>query len=160
VAEGGAMVIGIGNPDRGDDGAGVAVARAVQGVLAADVRVRTHDGEASGLLDCLTAAPEIYLVDACRSGEPAGTVRRWDLSAGALPAAMGGTSTHGLGVAEAVELARALGQLPARCVAYTIEGAVFDVGAGLSSAVADAAQRVAGMLGAEIAARRREVGHA
>jgi hydrogenase maturation protease len=44
--------------------------------------------------------------------------------------------------AEAVELARALGRLPARTVIYDIEGESFEIGAGLTLAVASAAEHV------------------
>jgi hydrogenase maturation protease len=45
--------------------------------------------------------------------------------------------------AEAVELARALGRLPARTVIYGIEGESFEVGHELTLAVATAAEHVA-----------------
>jgi len=41
-------------------------------------------------------------------------------------------STHGLGVAEAIELARVLGRLPARLQVYVIEGQRFEHGAKIS----------------------------
>ena len=52
------------------------------------------------------------------------------------------SSTHALGLAEAVELARSLGRLPQRVVVYGIEGESFAFGKGLSAAVAAAADRV------------------
>ena len=67
-----------------------------------------------------------------------------------LPPELQRSSTHLLGVAEAVELARALGRLPARTVVYGIEGASFDTGAALSPEAAAAVEVVA-------AAIRREV---
>ncbi len=59
-------------------------------------------------------------------------------------------SSHGLGLAEAVELARALGQLPRSCVVYAIEGESFAVGAPLSPPVATAVADVAARLRVEI----------
>jgi hydrogenase maturation protease len=47
-------------------------------------------------------------------------------------------STHAFGVAEAIELARALRQLPPVLVVYGVEGATFETGAGLSTVVAAA----------------------
>jgi hydrogenase maturation protease len=44
-------------------------------------------------------------------------------------------SSHGLGVAEVVELARTLDRLPARLIVYGVAGCVFDVGAPLSPQV-------------------------
>jgi hydrogenase maturation protease len=82
-------------------------------------------------------------VDAVSSGAPAGTIHRLDASERELPAEMFRASTHHVGLAEAVELARALGRLPARTVIYGIEGASFEVGKELTLAVATAAERVA-----------------
>ncbi len=48
-----------------------------------------------------------------------------------------------MGLAEAVELARALGRLPARLVVYGIEAASFETGAEPSAAVRAAAESVA-----------------
>jgi hydrogenase maturation protease len=142
-----ALVIGIGNVDRGDDGVGRAVARWLRGKVADDVRLVEHDGEATSLLAQLEGAACAYLIDACRSGAAAGTVARFDVNAAALPRDTFGMSTHGLGLADAVELARALGQLPARCIVYAIEGDAFAPGAALtpavSAAIAEAGRRVA-----------------
>ena len=49
---------------------------------------------------------------------------------------MFGVSTHGFGVAEGIELARALGALPPVCVVYAVEGERFETGAPISEAVA------------------------
>jgi hydrogenase maturation protease len=58
------------------------------------------------------------------------------------------TSTHALGVPEAIELARALGRLPARLEVYAIEGARFTAGAELSPAVERAVRELAESLSA------------
>lgn len=147
------IVIGIGNPDRGDDGAGRAVAQLLRGTLPGDVTVLDLDGETSGLIAALDGVTAAYLVDASASGAPAGTVRRFDVGATPLSPAAFGISSHGLGLAEAVELARNLGQLPACCIVYAIEGQSFAVGASLSSPVALAVGTVAARLRIEIGAR-------
>jgi len=144
------IVLGIGNPDRGDDGAGRAVAGRLRGTLPEGVFLAEVDGEATDLVALLESADTAYLVDACVSGAPAGTVHRIDLGSAPLPPGTFGLSTHGLGIAEAVELARALGPLPARCVVYAIEGALFETGAPLSPAVEKAVEEVAGRLRAEL----------
>ena len=51
-------------------------------------------------------------------------------------------STHLIGLADALELARALGRLPPRVVVYGIEGHRFGVGDPVSPAVAAAVDRV------------------
>lgn len=148
------IVIGIGNPDRGDDAAGRAVARRLRGLLPPEVAIAEEGGEATALMTRFDGAAEVYLVDACRSGAAAGTVRRFDVARAPLPHDAFGTSTHGFGVAQAVDLARALEQLPPRCVVYAIEGASFETGAPLSppvaQAVADVADRLRDALAGEL----------
>ncbi len=51
-------------------------------------------------------------------------------------------SSHGWGLAEAIELARALNQLPPRLIVYGIEGKSFDLGLGLSREAKKAAAHV------------------
>jgi hydrogenase maturation protease len=139
------MVVGVGNALRGDDGAGLEVARRVRERADADgVLVRELEGEGVGLLDLWTGARAVVLVDSVRSGDAPGTVHRVDATGGPLPAGLrASTSTHAVGVAEAIELARALGRLPDRLVVYGIEGGRFDTGAELSPGVAAAIDRVA-----------------
>lgn len=145
------VVIGIGNPQRGDDDAGRAVARWLRGTLPPDVEILEQEGEPASLLAVLEGATAAYLVDACASDAPAGTIRRFDAGAAALPQGAVGLSTHALGLAEALELARALGQLPARCLVYAIEAGDVTPGAPLSAPVAEAIAEVGERLRAEIA---------
>jgi hydrogenase maturation protease len=145
-------VIGLGNPDRGDDGAGRAVARWLAGRLPPGVEILERGGEAADLLACLEGAAAVYLVDASALAGAPGRVRRFDAAAAPLPAQSFAFSTHGLGLAEAVELARALGSLPPRCVVYAIEGRDFAPGAPLSPAVAAAVAEAGGLLTREIGA--------
>jgi hydrogenase maturation protease len=60
---------GIGNADRGDDAAGLAVARLVRAAAPAGVTVLELDGDQLELLDARDGAAEVYLVDAfaCRT---------------------------------------------------------------------------------------------
>ncbi|MGJ0535602.1 MAG: hydrogenase maturation protease [Methylocystis sp.] len=143
------IVLCIGNPDRGDDAAGRAVARALRALLA-DSEIIEEEGEATRVLARLDGADAAYIVDACVCGAEPGEVRRFDASAGPLPRAAFGASTHGFGLVEALELARALGVLPARCIVYAIEGGTFDIGAPMSPAVAAAVDIVAGRLRTDI----------
>jgi hydrogenase maturation protease len=146
------IVLGIGNPDRGDDGAGPAVARKLSELLVQDVEVIEHGGEATALVAQMDGAASVFLIDACASGAPPGTVRRLDVSAAPVPEEVAlGLSTHAFGPAMAVELARSLGQLPHRCIIYTIEGASFMPGAPLSPPVAHGVAQVVGRVRAEIA---------
>jgi hydrogenase maturation protease len=144
------VVIGVGNPERGDDAVGRRVAQSLRGRLPSGVDLREHDGEATGLLACMDGAAAAYLIDACVSGAPAGTVRRFDVTAAPLPQDAFNLSTHGFGLAEAIELARALEQLPARCVVYAVEARSVVAGAPLSPPVAAAVDDVAGRIRSEL----------
>lgn len=146
------VVIGIGNPDRGDDAAGRAVVRRLAGVVPAGVEIVELDGEAASLLACFDGAESAFLVDASLSGARAGSIRRFDAGAAALLHDAFAMSTHGLGLAEALELAKVLGQLPPRCVVYAIEAESFETGAPLSPAVAAAVAEVADRVRNEICA--------
>jgi len=146
------LVIGIGNEDRGDDAIGPVVARRLRDRVPDGVGVLERDGEATRLLELLAAADEAYLVDAAVAGAAPGTIRRLDPIDVPLPRTLFAVSSHGLGLAEAIELARALGSLPRRLVVYAIEGADFAPGAPLSPAVAAAAVEVEARLLGEIRA--------
>jgi hydrogenase maturation protease len=150
-------VIGVGNPWRGDDGAGLAVARRLRGTLPDGVDVLEREGEPTSLLDAWEDADALWLVDAVSSGAPPGTLHRLDAAEQELPAGMFGASTHHFGLAEAVELARALGRLPRHTVVFGVEGASFDTGEGLTPEVDAAAARAAEAVREEVLActRRR-----
>ncbi len=144
---GGAVVIGVGNPYRRDDGVGPAVAARVAETLDParhpGVRVCEHDGEPAGLLERWDGARIAVVVDAVRTGARPGTVHR--VAVGDTPqATAASSSSHGLGLGDAVELARTLGRMPPALVIYGIEPGDAGAGRGLSGPVADAADRVAG----------------
>lgn len=141
------LVLGVGNPHRGDDGLGPYAARhlsdLLQGHARADLRILSVDGEATTLLERLSQADHVYLIDACRSKAAPGALFRFDARAGALPTAHFGLSSHGPGLAEALELARALDLMPARCIVYAIEGESYAPGAALTRAARLGAKRAA-----------------
>ena len=84
----------------------------------------------------------LLLVDAMHSGAGAGAIRVVAAHEEELPPELRRPSTHLMGVAEAIELARALGRLPRETYVYAIEGERFDAGRGLSPAVTAAVGRV------------------
>ncbi len=134
------VVIGVGNALRGDDAAGLEVARRirsrskpVRAPANAEIATLEHEGEPLGLLELWDGARAAVLVDAFRSNAAPGTIHRVDASCMAVPVAMQGSrSTHALGVGEAIEIARTLGRLPARVIVYGVEGLRFDAGGALS----------------------------
>lgn len=149
-------VIGVGNEFRRDDGVGWAVLarlreRAGDRPLPPDTRLATCDGDPGRLIGLWEGARLAVVVDAAHAhpGTP-GRVHRLELDAGLL-AQPSTTSSHGLGLGEAVELARVLGLLPEHLVVYAVEGAESDMGTGLSPAVADAVEPLVAAVEDEIA---------
>lgn len=131
------LVVGVGNPSRGDDAIGPLVAERVARLGLAGVEVVTHD-EPLALVEHLAGHEDVVVVDAVRSrgGRP-GTVHVIRVGSTPLrrdPVALG---THGLGVAEAVELARALGRLPQRLTLVGVEVQDVEVGAAVSEQAGD-----------------------
>ena len=129
------LLVGVGNPWRGDDAAGLEAAARVR-ARTRDVIVETLEGDASALLHLWAGHDDVALVDAASSGAPPGTLHELRYGDGSLQAAALRSSTHAFGVADAVGLAAALGRLPARLEIYAIEGGDFSLGAPLSPAVA------------------------
>jgi hydrogenase maturation protease len=129
-------VLGIGNAWQGDDAAGLVTARRMRELAPAGVDVRELEGEPVSLVEAWGGADSVFVVDAVRSGGAPGTVHRLDATDEPLPATLSAASTHTLGVGEAIELARALGRLPARIVLYGIEAESIAAGADLTPAVA------------------------
>ena len=84
----------------------------------------------------------VILIDAVSSGAPPGTLYRFDALTQPMPGRYSFHSTHAFGVAEAIELARALHVLPPNLIVYAIEGKNFATGVGLSPEVEQAVQRV------------------
>ncbi|MFE2752308.1 hydrogenase maturation protease [Actinosynnema sp. NPDC059335] len=127
-----AIVIGVGNEFRRDDGVGPAVAREVgrRGVPADIV-----DGDPVRLVEAWAGADLAVVVDAvrCTPARP-GRVHRVAITGTGEPAA----NTHGFGVPDAVELGRVLDRLPRRLVVLGVEVEEVGFGPGLSTAVASA----------------------
>jgi hydrogenase maturation protease len=138
------VVVGTGNPDRGDDGAGAAVAERVAAAKLPGVLAIVDRGDPTTIVDACEDAVALYVVDTCRTGSEPGTVHRVDAAEQPLTLATSRPhSSHSLSAAEAIEIARALGRLPARVVVYAIEGGAFDIGAPMSGPVATAVDWVA-----------------
>ncbi len=150
TAGGETLVLGVGNRSRGDDGVGPVVAERLSASLPQGVDVAEAPADASAIIGAWEGATRVILIDACRSDAPAGAIRRIDVGSQTLPADPPGCSTHGFGLAAAIDLARALGRLPKSVVIYAIEAETMDHGAPLSPAVAAAADEVAARVAAEI----------
>ncbi len=149
-------VIGLGNLDRGDDGAGLLVARSVR-----DQQDRANVVEArdeAACLEALRVAGDVIVIDAMCSGAAVGSVRRVDLGEETLPPSFAARSTHSLGLATTIELARALNGDLGRIIVYAIEGITFDLGSTMSPNVRRAVQSTTDAVLTELRASRSYAG--
>jgi len=164
-----ALVIGIGNQFRRDDGVGIAVARTVRALRLPGVEVHERCGEGTDLIALWCDRSLVLVIDAVSSGAPVGTVHRFELAAGQSvvpipreplepastpdrpPAHIFRGTSHQIGLGEAIELGKLLGQLPSQLVIYGIESAEFRDGVGLSPLVEQAAVEVVARITAECA---------
>jgi hydrogenase maturation protease len=139
------LVVGIGNDFRGDDAIGLEVARWVRNVAGRQVDVLESAGDVGQLLDAWTGRRLVLLVDAVVAGSAPGTIVRFDaLKDGILPGVLARhTSSHGFGANEAIELGRALDQMPDRLVVYGIEAGGFETGEEISPRVRRAIEETA-----------------
>jgi hydrogenase maturation protease len=137
-----AVVIGVGNEFRRDDGAGPAVVARLRGRAPAKVRLVVTDGEPARLVEAWTGAALAVVVDAVRADPPRpGRVHRFVLD---RPRPMSPVaSSHGLGLDDAVALAVALDRMPGRLIVHAIEAADLGQGPGLTPPVAAAVAAVA-----------------
>lgn len=144
------LVIGVGNEFRGDDAVGICVARRLAALQLPDIRVIEQTGEGADLIEAWQEADNIYLIDAVSSQGLIGSIYRFEAHEQPLPAQHFGVSSHAFGVAEAIEIARSLGQLPPKLIVYGIECSNFETGSSISPAVEQAAENVIRQLLQEI----------
>jgi hydrogenase maturation protease len=123
----------LGSPFRGDDAVGPTAAERLR---AAGAAVLDCADEPTRLLDQWEGLQTVVVVDALRSGSAPGTLHRIDAGDGPLPRDLRLASTHAMGIADALELGRALGRAPRRVVVLGLEGASFGMGEEMTPAVA------------------------
>jgi len=137
-----AVVIGVGNEFRRDDGAGPAVIARLRDLAPPGVRLVVTDGEPARLVEAWTGAALAVVVDAVRAEPPhPGKIHRF-----VLDQPRTGTrreaSSHGLGLDDAIALAMALDRMPGQLIVHAIEAADLTQGPGLSPPVAAAVDTV------------------
>ena len=145
-----ALIIGLGNDYRSDDAVGRVVARKLVAESLDGVRILEESGEGAASMDAWRGADFVILIDAVHSGAKPGTIYRIDAHVEEIPRSFFHYSTHAFSVAEGVELARSLGELPPRLVIYGIEGKNFESGIGLSPEIETAAEETVRRVKAEL----------
>ncbi|MEW6572243.1 MAG: hydrogenase maturation protease [Bacillota bacterium] len=136
------LVIGVGNPYRSDDGFGLAAARQIEKKALPGVKVLKESGEGGALMDLWENAAAVIIFDTVQTGAEPGSIHRFAADSGQVPEDYFHYSTHLFGVAEAVELARVLGQLPPHLIVYGVNAKELSPGTELSPEVAKAIPEV------------------
>lgn len=136
------LIIGLGNDLRGDDSIGLVIARKLHGQVQPGIMVIEHPGDGLSLISVWQDADNVIVVDAAKSDAPPGTIHRFDALSVPLQMQLSTTTSHALGLEEAIELGHQLDQLPKRLVIYGIEGKSFDFGTELSAEVEQVVQEV------------------
>ncbi|GAA2806655.1 hydrogenase maturation protease [Kribbella solani] len=151
-----AVVIGVGNEYRRDDGIGPALVAALEDRWLPAVKLIGSDGEPARLIDDWAGVPLAIVVDAvlCDPSTP-GEFYRTEVpldhpgaapsapteppGAGAHPHSAG---SHSLGIPDALRLGQAVERLPGRLVVYAVEAADVSFGTEFSAPVAAALPRL------------------
>lgn len=144
------VVVGIGNDFRGDDGAGLAVARLLKSHPPQNTAIVELNGEVTRLVDCLQECDAAILIDAVQSQKSPGTIHRVDVSHNPLPINGNQRSTHGISLASIIELARGGENFPKRLILYGIEGESYEHSQNLTPPVAQAVEKVVALVAQEI----------
>lgn len=139
-------IIGCGNLNRGDDAAGILVARRLREL---GVPTEEENGDPFAMMDRWIGADRVILVDAVLADAQPGTIQIWNANRAPLPKDPFCCSTHAFGVREAVELARILGRLPPSLLIYGIVGRQFQRGTSASLEVQQAVEHAAQQIAAE-----------
>jgi hydrogenase maturation protease len=131
------LVLGLGNPLRGDDGVGVRVVQHLaQSCLPGDVEVVDGGTRGLGLVSLLEGRQRAIVIDTADMGRAPGEFVRFALEeARLLGEDEGRFSVHAAGLREALLLARALGILPKEVVLFGVQPARVAWETGLSPQV-------------------------
>jgi hydrogenase maturation protease len=140
------LIIGVGNEYRRDDAAGLLVARRVKELGLENVKVIEESGEGAHLIEAWKGAETVIIVDAVSSGSNPGSVHRFDATVQKIPSKFFRYSSHAFSVAEAVELARTMNELPPHLIVIGVEGHSFEAGVGLSSELKKAVEEVVDLI--------------
>ena len=148
------VVIGVGNEFRRDDGVGPEVVSRLGHAVPDSVRLVASDGEPARMIEAWTGADLAVVVDALQvagaglagtghAGGPApGRTHRLVIDEVAAAEPPSAVSSHGLGLGDAIGLARVLDLMPARLIIHAVEVTDCGYGVGLTQAVAAAAETV------------------
>lgn len=131
---------------RGDDAVGLLAARRLRQEVGDRAEVIEAEMAGVDIVDLMQGARVAILIDAARSGQRPGLIHRLDASQGSIAVPMRSSSSHALGLSEALELARVLGDLPKTVIVYGVEVGTTEAGLSLSHPVTRALDEVVGLV--------------
>jgi hydrogenase maturation protease len=151
------LVIGVGNAQRGDDAAGVLVLQRLRRLGAGAVAdLVEHSGDGARLLETWQGREHVIVVDAVLGTFP-GDVTWFDVSAARSGFETTAATSHAVGLAQAIEMARVLDLLPPKVEVCAIAAKDFVPFSQPSAAVERAAGRAAMAIAERLArAHRRQ----
>jgi hydrogenase maturation protease len=145
------LIIGLGNPLRGDDGVGVHVAQMLAETPLPDgVEVVDGGTQGLGIVNLLEGRRRVILIDAADVGRAAGEFVRFELDEARLIGENRHLSVHSAGLRDALLLAQALKMLPPRVTVFGVQPAHLAWDSGLSAPVKAALPQLMAAVRAEV----------
>jgi hydrogenase maturation protease len=146
------LIVGIGAEFRGDDAAGLHVARRLlSGELPPCATILEMKGDGASLMEQWKGSSHVILVDAVTAELPPGSVIRFDARRDLLPANLFATSSHSFGLAQAIAVSLALDELPPCVILFGIQAKSFQIGSDLSPEVRKAVDETSDAIQKELA---------
>jgi hydrogenase maturation protease len=146
------LVLGVGNLLLGDEGVGVHVAQRMMTIkMPPEVRVVEGGTDGFGLVNVITEADRMILIDAVKGGGQPGSIYRFEIEDCPPYPDIFKTSVHQISILEVINLSSLIGSTP-RTTIIGIEPACMEMGMELSPAVAAKVPRIIEMIKEEVEA--------
>jgi hydrogenase maturation protease len=146
------LVLGVGNLLLSDEGVGVHVAqRMMTMAMPPEVQVVEGGTDGFGLVNVITEADRMILIDAVRGGGQPGSIYRFEIEDCPPYPDIFKTSVHQISILEVINLSSLIGSTP-RTTIIGIEPACMEMGMELSPVVAAKVPRVIQMIKEEVEA--------
>lgn len=154
------LIVGLGNPLRGDDGVGARVAQALRGqTLPGDVEVVDGGTQGLGLVPLLEGRRRVIVIDAAEVGRDPGQFVRFTPDEVRLLGDGQRLSVHAAGLREVLLLAQALAMLPDEVIIFGIQPANLEWVADLSPQVESALPGLVEAVLAELCSDKTRIGN-
>lgn len=138
-------VWGVGNKFRSDDSVALQVCDELHESISKNVKVIKYHGDLLNILNMWNKDATVFLIDAIRTGEASGTVHFYSQDE-IQPICETSTSTHGLGAATLIEMAKNLDLLPKKLFICGVETQNFELGFELGEQVKEGMKKLTNIL--------------